>query len=107
MSSCTIVFLAGNKRTLEKGFKIGFHQTFWSADSNESYYEIVKEDYEDIFGFIEWVYEDTQETLFKKMLFFLERGVSSSFAIKTLQKKSASMWYPRRKELINANFITE
>ena len=38
-SSCAIVFLAGNKRTVEKGSTLGFHQLWWSAAAQKLYYE--------------------------------------------------------------------
>ena len=106
-SSCTILFAAGEKRTLQRGYKLGFHRTYWSATSLETYYDYYQDDYDSVFDFTSWVYDDTQETLFKKFQFFIERGVDPLFIIKTLRAKSDGMWHPRRKELLNANFITE
>ena len=60
-----------------------------------------------VFDFTSWVYDDTQDTLFKKFQYFIERGVDPLFIIKTLKAKSDGMWHPRRKELRNANFITQ
>ena len=107
-SSCTILFVSGNKRTLQRGRKLGFHRTYWEATDLEHYYGFFKDEYNNnIFDFTSWVYDDAQETIFKKMQFFIERGVEPLFIIKTLQTESEEMWYPRRKELLNANFITE
>ena len=106
-SSCTILFVSGNKRTLQRGRKIGFHRTYWEADDLELYYEFYKDEYNNVFDFTSWIYDDAQETIFNKMQFFIERGVEPLFIIKTLQTESEEMWYPRRKELLNANFITE
>ena len=106
-SSCTMLFVAGNKRTLQRGYKIGFHRSYWSAEDLEYYYNKRKDEYDDVFDFTSWVYDDTQDWVFKKMQYFIERGVDPLFIIKTLRAKSEGMWYPRRKELLDANFITE
>ena len=106
-SSCTLLFVAGNKRTLQRGYKIGFHRSYWSAASLKNYYDYYKDKYNDVFDFTSWVYDDTQDWVFKKMQYFIERGVEPLFIIKTLRAKSEGMWYPRRKELLDANFITE
>ena len=106
-SSCTILFAAGENRTLQRGYKLGFHRTYWGASSLENYYEYYKDDYNGVFDFTSWVYDDTQDTLFKKFQYFIERDVDPLFIIKTLRAKSDGMWYPRRKELLNANFITQ
>ena len=66
-----------------------------------------KDDYDSVFDFTSWVYDDTQDTLFKKFQYFIERDVDPLFIIETLRAKSDGMWYPRRKELLNANFITQ
>ena len=57
--------------------------------------------------FTEWVHDDTQDSLFIKFQYFIEQGVDPLFIIKTLRAKSDGMWHPRRKELLNANFITQ
>lgn len=106
-SSCTLLFIAGNKRTLQRGHKLGFHRTYWSAESLERYYDYYQEDYDSVFDFTSWVYDDTQNMLFKKFEFLIERGVEPLFIIKTLQADSDGMWFPRRKELKNANFIND
>ena len=41
------------------------------------------------------------------MQYLIERGVEPLFIIKTLRATTEGMWYPRRKELLDANFITE
>ena len=107
-SSCTILFLAGNKRTVERGSTLGFHQLHWAAESQRVYYEYyLGTDWNDEFEYAEWLYNDAQATILLDMEYLLERGVEPSFAIKTLQADSYDMWIPRRKELINAGVITE
>ena len=107
-SSCTILFLAGNKRTVERGSTLGFHQLHWAAESQRVYYEYyLGTDWNDEFEYAEWLYNDAQATILLDMEYLLERGVEPSFAIKTLQADSYDMWIPRRKELINAGVIIE
>jgi len=107
-SSCTILFLAGNKRTVERGSTLGFHQLHWAAESQRVYYEYyLGTDWNDEFEYAEWLYNDAQATILLDMEYLLERGVEPSFAIKTLQADPYDMWIPRRKELINAGVITE
>ena len=107
-SSCTILFLAGNKRTVERGSTLGFHQLFWGAESQKVYYDYyLGTDWNDEFEYAEWLYNDAQATILLDMEYLLERGVEPSFAIKTLQADSYDMWIPRRKELINAGVIIE
>ena len=107
-SSCTILFLAGNKRTVERGSTLGFHQLHWAAESQRVYYEYyLGTDWNDEFEYAEWLYNDAQATILLDMEYLLERGVEPSFAIKTLQADSYDMWIPRRKELLNAGVIIE
>ena len=108
-SGCTTLLLSGKKRTLEKGSKVGFHRSWWDVNLMKDYYEENKE-YEgwgSVFEFAAWVHEDAQEEIYKDFEFLLERGVDSLFAIKTLKAKADDGWYPRRKELLDANFLTE
>ncbi len=108
-SGCTTLLLAGNSRTLEKGSKIGFHRSWWDVGGLEAYYEANKEyeEWNSVFAFANWMHEDTQESIYNDFEFLLERGVDPLFAIKTLKTEADDGWYPRRKELLNANFLTE
>lgn len=108
-SACTTLLLAGEKRTVQKGSWVGFHQSSWDAESMKSWYLYYKEDdgWEDEFAFAEWLYTDTQVYIFKNFQYLLERNVDPLFAIETMKAKSDDMWYPRRKELLAANVITE
>lgn len=108
-SACVFVFLGGNKRTMQRGSKLGFHQTSWEASNIEAYYNETKEDegWESVFDFASWIVDDTQKEVLIDFEYYLERNVSGKFAIKTLQATSDDMWYPRRKELEDAGVLID
>lgn len=108
-SACVYLFLAGNKRTMQKGSKLGFHQFWWDAASIEEYYNDWREeeDWANPYEFASWLYGDAQNEVLIDLEYYLERGVDGKFAIKTLQAAGDEMWYPRRKELEQAGVINE
>ena len=108
-SGCVDIFLAGNKRVLERGSWLGFHKGSWAPENIKNYYENNKEDegWNDMFEFSSWAYEDTQSEILKQMKYMLERGVEADFIIQTLQADNEGMWYPRRKQLEAAGVLTE
>ena len=108
-SSCATVFLAGQKRSLALGGKIGFHKSYWEADSIKEYYESEKETegWSNFFDFASWMYEDTQSEIFTEFEYLIERGVTPKFAIETLRAGSDGMWYPRRSKLLEGGVLTE
>lgn len=108
-SGCTTLLLSGKKRTLERGSKVGFHRSWWPIDNLKYYYDENKEHegWGNAFDFAAWIYEDTQEEIYKDFEFLLERGIDPLFAIKTLKSDSDDGWFPRRKELLDANFLTK
>ena len=108
-SACTLVLLAGDKRTVERGSWVGFHQSYWDAPYIEDYFERNKdsEGWSNAFDFASWLYGDTQQEVLRNLQYFVERGVDAGFAIKTMKATSDDMWYPRRKELEAAGVIVE
>ncbi len=108
-SACTLVFLGGEKRTVERGSWLGFHQSYWDASYIQDFYEQNKESdsWSNPFDFASWLYEDTQQEVLRNLEYFVERGVDARFAIKTMRATSDDMWYPRRKELEAAGVIVE
>ena len=108
-SACTYLFLAGNKRTIRRGSKMGFHQSYWDAANIEEFYNDWKEKvgWENPYEFASWLHEDTQRDVLIDLEYYLERGVDGKFAIKTLQAASDEMWYPRRTELERAGVLTD
>ena len=108
-SACVTIFLAGTKRSLALGGKIGFHKSYWDADSIKEYYDSEKDyyDWANPFDMASWVYEDTQAEVFSDFEYLLERGIEPHFAIQTLRAESDGMWYPRRKQLKAAGVLVE
>ena len=110
-SACPLLLIGGEKRTLERGSKIGFHRSYWSSDSMKEFYEDkeTRENYEwdNEFDFASWVYDESQEDIYSQFKYYLERGVSPSFVIETMRARSEDGWYPRRKELLEAYIITQ
>ena len=108
-SACVTMFLGGLNRTLDLGGKLGFHKSYWGSDSIKEYYDSQKEteEWESPFEFASWLYEDTQAELFVEFEYLLERGVSPRFAIDTLKAGADGMWYPRRRQLLEAGLLTE
>ena len=110
-SACPLLLIGGEKRTLERGSKIGFHRSYWSSDSMRDFYEDkeTRENYEwdNEFVFASWVYDESQEDIYSQFKYYLERGVSPSFVIETMRARSEDGWYPRRKELLEAYVITQ
>ena len=108
-SSCVNVFLAGNKRTMARGARIGFHQLSWTARSVEDYYNKHRErrEWDTPFRFAEWMYQDTQSETYNRLNYMVQRGVDAQFAIQTIRKPDTSMWFPYRAVLVAAGVVTD
>lgn len=108
-STCTRIFLGGAKRTMGRGSRIGFHQSWWRPGSIRSYYESEAEDegWTDPFEFASWMYSDTQSEVHEQLLYMVRRGVDGVFAIETLKTSPDDMWYPYRARLLAAGVLTE
>jgi len=100
-SACSLIFLGGEKRIVERGSWLGFHQSYWDASYIQEYYEQNQNDsgWMTPFDFASWLYEDAQEEVLRNLEYFVERGVDARFAIKTMRATSDDMWYPRMKEM--------
>lgn len=108
-SSCVTVFLGGQKRTMARGARLGFHQLSWDAEALARYYEDHRDhrDWDTPFEFTEWVYEDTQSETYNRLTYMLSRGVNAEFAIRTIRTPDTTMWYPLRPVLMAAGVLTE
>lgn len=107
-SACTTVFLGGAKRRMQRGGKIGFHRSHWSPEDIESFYasEREEEGWRTPFEFSAWVYEDTQEEVYRDLTYMLSRGVGAEFAIRS-KGYFSDMWYPTRRELREGGILRD
>ncbi|WP_323778159.1 hypothetical protein [Leisingera sp.] len=109
ISACVDVFLAGSRRRMTIGSKIGFHQRSWSAAEVHKYYrsERKAQRWATPFEFGSWIYLDTQQEIFDHLSYMVERGVDPGFAIETLRTDPNGEWYPSRLRLIAAGVLRE
>lgn len=107
-SACAIIFVAGSERHMNRGGRIGLHPASWGSSAIRSYYEDWREDsgWKDEFAFAEWVYDEGQRDANKLITHLLNHGVSADFAIKVVSQGMGTMWYPSRKEMEAAGFLT-
>ncbi|AHD01912.1 hypothetical protein [Leisingera methylohalidivorans] len=109
ISACVDVFLAGSRRRMTIGSKIGFHQRSWSAAEVHKYYrsERKAQRWATPFEFGSWIYVDTQREIFDHLSYMVARGVDPGFAIETLRTDPDGEWYPSRLRLIAAGVLRE
>ena len=107
-SSCAVLFLAGDPRTMPKGARLGFHQWNWKPASVEDYYNDLKarNGWATPFEFASWLYQDTQDEVSRHLRFMLQRGVDPQFALETIRYRGDRLWYPSRNELVAAGVLT-
>ncbi|KNG94169.1 hypothetical protein [Pseudaestuariivita atlantica] len=108
-SSCVYVFLGGTSRQMTGGSRIGFHHRTWDAGDLQAYYDRWRKDegWTTLFDFAAWLFVDTQQESYEELQFYLERGVTADFAIKTMKVREEDMWYPRRSELRAAGILRD
>ena len=108
-SICTRVFLAGTRRTMSRGSRIGFHQFWWSPPSIERYYadKAESEGWNSPFEFAAWIYTDPQSEIHENLIYMVRRKVDPVFAIETLKTPPDDLWYPYRIRLLAAGVLTE
>lgn len=106
-SACTLVFLAGENRTLARGARLGFHSSSWGRDGIKDYYEETRESsgWLDEFAFASWVYEEGMRGFNKKLEFMVSRGVDVQFIIRAAYVNFSDFWYPTRDELVKFGII--
>ena len=108
-SACYWLFLAGNKRTMERGSKLGFHQSYFLPEDIEEYYNEFKESegWNSMYEYASVLYEEVQNEIFKDFEYQLERGVKPKFIIQTIKVPSDQEFFPRRKILLEAGVLTQ
>jgi nitroreductase len=106
-SACTLIFIAGERRTLEPGARLGFHGSFWGRNAMKAFYEEAREDngWLDEMAFAAWVYQEAMRDQRKDIAFMAEHGIDLDFTLRTLAVSPDDMWYPSRRELIEAGVL--
>ena len=69
--------------------------------------EWFKSDYDDFAEYAESIYIEGRTEIVEYFSLMTEQGVKPNFAIETLVNALEDWWTPRRKQLIEANFLTE
>lgn len=87
-SACTLVFLAGKRRTVNPGGELGFHQYDLQEKHQQQGIDITEE-------------------LNKDRRYFIERGVSATFVDSVFQADPLNLWKPDRQTLTDAGVITD
>lgn len=108
-SGCSLMFLGGKVRKLEKGARLGFRRTATDASSHKEHYAAEKDGkgWADEFAYARWVYEDGQIDAREYIGYLLQRGVKAEFAVRVLTYSSDDMWYPTETEMREAGVLTE
>lgn len=106
-SACTLIFLAGENRTLARGARLGFHSGSWARDNMKDYYDEMRESngWLDEFAFASWAYEEGVRDFNKNLEFMISRGVDVQLIIRTAYVNFYDVWYPTRDELMNFGVI--
>jgi len=109
VSACVDVFLAGSRRRMTLGSRIGFHQRSWPAAAVHKYYrsERKQQRWATPFEFGSWIYVDTQREIHDHLSYMVSRGVDPGFAIETLRTDPRGEWFPSRLRLIAAGVLRE
>ena len=106
--TCLFMFIAGENRTMARGSEISIR--FYPYTKGHIEKIIAEETYElagSLADYIIWVDESAKTEIVEYFSILVERGVKPEFIIKSLKKGTIEKWIPRRKELLEANFLTE
>ena len=100
-SACSTIFLAGSKRTLDKGGWLCFHRASATAADYQEIFAFGKESnrWRDEFEFAEEILDNGQIITRDYIAFVVSRGVSLDFALQTLAYSANDAWCPAREEL--------
>lgn len=107
-SACSIIFLAGSRREIEPGARLGFHRSFTSAKDHKDFYQENKSaaGWADEFAYAKHSYEDGQIFARNFIDYVVKRGVALDFALRALTYGQRDMWYPDEDTLKVAGVIT-
>lgn len=88
ISACTTVFIGGQRRSLKRGARLGFHQYWIDADYNVLTADPVAE-------------QDRDRAL------YAARHVEPWFQAKMFERGADDMWFPSFEDLVRAGVVTE
>ena len=106
--NCIFMFMGGQNRTMAKGSELAINMAGYRLEFIEGIIE--NKDYEvlgSLSEYIVWVDEVAREEIIEYFTLLLEQGVEPSFIIESIEKASKENWIPRRKQLLEANILTE
>ena len=106
--NCIFMFMGGQNRTMAKGSELAINMTGYRLEFIEGIIE--NKDYEvlgSLSEYIVWVDKVAREEIIEYFTLLLEQGVEPSFIIESIEKASKENWIPRRKQLLEANILTE
>lgn len=109
VSACTLLFLAGRKRTMSFDGHLGFHQTARTPDGLAQLYFENQDimDWSNPFEMASWLQERVQTDVHATLIYMMRRGVDPLFAIQTIGVPHDNMWYPWRARLLAAGVLTD
>jgi len=106
--NCIFMFMGGQNRTMSKGSEISISINGYRLEFIE---EIIENNDYEVIGslaeYIVWVDEIARVEIIEYFTLLLEQGVKPAFIIESIEKASKSDWVPRRKQLLEANILTE
>lgn len=108
-SACTLIFLAGQSRTLEAGAKLGFHRQWVDEKAHKKNFETNREvmEWNDEFEYLMYIYNELNSELVGDIQYMDGRGVAFDFIMKTIATEVWDMWTPSLEILLSAGVLTE
>ena len=107
ISACTLMFLGGKNRSMQKGGRLGFHHLYWDIEDMRVFFQRYKTDYAwgDAVEFAEWAYVEGQRDANTLISYMVNQGVSAAFAVNVGELGDHITWYPEREVLLKANVL--
>lgn len=108
-SACTLVFIAGEKRSLGRGARLGFHSGSWARGDMKDFYGAMRDSngWLDEFAFASWAYEEGMRDFNKQLELMVSRGVDIQFITRAAYVNFYDIWYPTRDELVKFGVINQ
>lgn len=106
--ACVYIFVAGSKRELPAGAKIGVHRRTLSADHLAESFEAgqAKYGWKDAHAQAALMYDRGQSDMRWAVEWLMDHGVSLDFALKIFATPREDMWWPKRGELVEGGVIS-